>query len=242
MSCHRAERLQRRKGAVQRSCPARRYGQAVGLALAQLEAEKKAFLALFARARAGVTAEQVALDDARTAASRRARLYRPGTTHAERYGVRQVWAAKLAELAELAGPYLGAGLGAGPDARAHFENDLLALRAHMNDRCGECFLPRPLGGYPPGFRIAHAQKSLALLLKHYWCLGRVATPPCCPVDRRVLQAAGVSAAQSKWTHVDSLDDYRLQIALLEAATTRDPRGPLGVAEWELTTFNQPPGR
>lgn len=110
----------------------------------------------------------------------------------------------------------------------------------MNDRCGGLFQSFRVGGYPPGFRVAHAQKSLALLLKHYWCLGQAATPPCCPLDRRVLQAAGSSAAEAKWTHIDALDDYRRKIALLEAAADRDTRGPLGLAEWELITFNRRP--
>jgi hypothetical protein len=210
----------------------------VGLTGAELDDEKKAFLDFFGW-RSGVPAQQVALDDARTAASRRARLYRPGTTRAERLEVRQVWADKLKELAA---PYLGSGLGDGRVARAQFENDLMALREHMNDRCGRFFGSFSFGGYPPGFRVAHAQKSLALLLKHYWCLGRADTPPCCPLDRRVLRAAGSSPAAARWTDIDALDDYRRKVALLEAAAHLDPRGPLGLAEWELITFNQPSDR
>lgn len=106
-------------------CCLGRYGHTVGLTLAQLEAQKRGFLAVFGWRRAGVPAQQVALDDARTAASRRARLYRPGTTRAERYEVRQVWAEKLRELAA---PYLDAGRGDGRVARSHFEDDLMALR------------------------------------------------------------------------------------------------------------------
>jgi hypothetical protein len=89
-------------------------------------------------------------------------------------------------------------------------------------------------GYGAGFRIAHAQKSLSLVLKHYWCNNVIAEPPCCPVDRRILTIAG--DRQPKWTDLDHMNDYRTKLGILRCAAQRDPVGP-SLAEWELVNFN-----
>jgi hypothetical protein len=55
------------------------------------------------------------------------------------------------------------------------------------------------------FRVSHAQKSLALLLKYYWCAGEAIAPPLfCPLDRRVLWKAGVL---ENWTQLDDMKEY-----------------------------------
>ncbi len=37
-----------------------------------------------------------------------------------------------------------------------------------------------------GYKYGIAQKLLNLALKYYWCLGEIAEPPHCPVDRIVI--------------------------------------------------------
>lgn len=199
---------------------------------AQLLAEQSAFLAKF-----GLTPRQrgwqaEAYRDAITSATRRARLYRKGLTQAQRNAVRQGWRAQLAQM-------VGAYVVNGPTfaTQAQFLTDIATLRQFMNANYGSNFDNVTVGGYPPGFRIAHAQKSLSLVLKHYWCHGVVVAPPCCPVDRRILVVAGAAARDARWTDIDSLPAYLGKLALLSAAAATSPFAPISLAEWELEAFN-----
>jgi hypothetical protein len=105
----------------------------------------------------------------------------------------------------------------------------------MNDQYARFFRSTTEQGYGPGFRIAHAQKSLSLLLKHLWCNGVLGEPPCCPVDRRVLQIAN-ARNRAAWTKLDDLDDYRAALAVLRDACEASPLAPISLAEWELKVF------
>jgi hypothetical protein len=82
------------------------------------------------------------------------------------------------------------------------------------------------------FRVSHAQKSLALLLKYYWCAGEtIAPPPFCPLDRRVLRNAGVF---ENWTLLDDMKEYACWLRKLSAVAAA--AGYPSLAEWELATY------
>lgn len=146
--------------------------------------------------------------------------------------MRSGWGSKLRELADR---YLGDVPGA--TTRAHFENDLVLLKSFMNAVYADRFWAVEVNGYGPGFRIAHAQKSLSLLLKHYWCNGIMSEPPCCPVDRRILRLANAGAVDAVWTKLNDLDHYRAKLAMLSSASEASSLAPISLAEWELEAFN-----
>ena len=117
-----------------------------------------------------------------------------------------------------------------------YERDLVKLTAEMNRIYGDHFRQarHPKFGYEPGFRISHAQMSLGLVLKHYWCLGLVAMPPQCPVSRTALVAARAGEPNSKWTDVNAIEAHRLKIKFIVQAAEAEG---LEMAEWELKTIN-----
>jgi len=83
-------------------------------------------------------------------------------------------------------------------------------------------------------RIGTCQKALNLYLKFLWCLdANWPAPLHCPVDRIVLQAAGLSDA---WTKLDSIETYAEWITKIRA--TALAYGASSVAEWELQLWNQ----
>lgn len=93
-----------------------------------------------------------------------------------------------------------------------------------------------------GYRIAHAQKSLSLVLKHMWCHGFLtAPPPVCVIDSVILGAAAVRGAATHripWTRVASLNAYREHLGICKRAA-----GGHQIAIWELFVFHggEPPG-
>jgi hypothetical protein len=107
----------------------------------------------------------------------------------------------------------------------------------MNRGFGEYFRQarHPKFGYEPGFRISHAQRSLGLVLKHFWCLGLVPMPPECPVDRPVLVASRAGELNSKWTDVNSIVSHEVKMEFIAAAAANEG---LEIAEWELKVVNQ----
>jgi hypothetical protein len=113
-----------------------------------------------------------------------------------------------------------------------FRDDCEDLKGFMNKTCAEYFWPTPDNGYEPGFRLAHAQKSLAVKMKHHWCSGEILEPPSCPIDRIVLSAAGAGPDEA-WTRMNTRSGYERQLGyLLKAAG----RAKLSLARWELFLF------
>jgi len=115
-----------------------------------------------------------------------------------------------------------------------YENDIQELRDLMNGIFSAFFLskPHPKFKTEPGFRISHAQKSLSVFLKHLWCMGKIATPPQCPVDARILTIAGKKYPDTKWGYVNSIEKHREKISFLETAKEESQ----SLAEWELKVF------
>ncbi len=77
-----------------------------------------------------------------------------------------------------------------------------------------------------------AQKAFNLYLKFLWCLDpNKANPPHCPLDRIVLQNAGI---HENWTELDCEDTYQKWIdTLKEKADNYD-----SLQHWELSIWNQ----
>lgn len=110
---------------------------------------------------------------------------------------------------------------------AIFEQDIQDLKAMMNNEYQEYFRSS-------GFKISHAQKSLAVFLKIMWAWGKFKMPPLCPVDRTMLIAAG-ERSPSPWTDVNTIAEYRKQIRILKRGLKNHRCDSL--ACWELCTFN-----
>jgi hypothetical protein len=117
-------------------------------------------------------------------------------------------------------------------SRKGYETDVLKLQKRMNDRFGP-ILQTKTSRCEPGFRVSHAQKSLSLVLKHYWCHSRIEEPPACPVDRLILTVADAPFWSRTWTSVNTIEEYRLQIGILDQAAADAGQS---VAVWELLNF------
>lgn len=213
-------------------CEPHPYTCGVPLSAASLQHEKASFLGKFDLKPTQAGWLDKGLRDAMRASARRGHLYRPGMRQADRNLVRSGWSQELKRLADLY-----AANDSAVATQVQFENDLMALRAFMNTNFGGYFGATAVNGYPPGFRIAHAQKSLSLILKHFWCNGEINEPPCCPVDRRILVIAGATGSAAKWTDLDTLNVYRQKLGRLRTASANFAVQPISLAQWELYTFN-----
>jgi len=198
----------------------------------RLRREKAFFLKKFGLEPKEAGWKQIALRDAVGASSRRAHLYRPNTSQTERTLVREGWFQELTRLSDL---YEASSIAFATQAR--FDTDLLTLRSFMNSRFNEYFGADVVNGYPPGFRIAHAQKSLSVMLKHLWCNDGMEEPPCCPVDRLILMIAGAKATEAKWTDIDNIDSYHEKLDRLHTGSLSYSIQPISLAQWELQAFN-----
>jgi hypothetical protein len=195
--------------------------------LEDLAEQKSRFLRRFGADEGPNVARARALQDAIVSALLKNALYAPAATAADRQAVGAGWKQMLETIA--AG-YVDA------TSPEKYEEDLVRLQSHMNRGFGQYFRQarHPKFGYEPGFRISHAQKSLALVLKHFWCLDFVTIPPECPVDRPVLIAARAGELNSKWTDVNSIAAHRVKMQFLAEASAKEN---LAIAEWELKTIN-----
>ncbi len=164
------------------------------------------------------------------AATQRARLYTPDQNNAD---IRNEWEKYLQKLAKKYSKKQDEGT---------FISDVEELKAHMNKEfpADKKRFMNGQDGYDKEFRVAHAQKSLSVYLKHLWCRGKVDLPPVCPVDGIMLKHVGNNDA---WTKVNSIEEYRSHLALMKTAAENS--GFASVAEWELvvwmTNSNQPVG-
>ena len=81
-------------------------------------------------------------------------------------------------------------------------------------------------------RIGTVQKALNLYLKTVWCMEPSwPTPPHCPVDRIILERAGINGS---WTKLDSMSTYCEWIERLRKHASGN--GFDSVAEWELCAW------
>ncbi|WP_396269502.1 hypothetical protein [Ideonella sp.] len=87
---------------------------------------------------------------------------------------------------------------------------------------------------PDGYKFGVAQKLLNLLLKYLWCLGHVAEPPHCPVDRLIL-AKTSHRNKLNWTEITAASEYKDAInAIRIVAKAAD----LSLPQWELQFYSR----
>lgn len=163
------------------------------------------------------------------AATGRAALYTPNSNHSD---IREEWIAQLRQITEKYNTL---------QTVDTFIADVRYLKEHMNQSFpGRFNNGKP--GYENEFRIAHAQKSISVCLKHLWRRSNyLINPPVCPVDGIMLKHVHNYEA---WTKVNWINDrtrdgitergYRTHLALMEAASNKD--GFDSVAEWELVVW------
>lgn len=121
-----------------------------------------------------------------------------------------------------------------------FIRDVEDIYAKMNiDKYKKLFLNNGRGinkEYPKKFRIAHAQKSLSIFLKHMWCNNEdMPEPPVCPIDGVILKAVGSNV---KWTKLNDIYEYKkLLCKINDAANAKN----MSIAKWELLLWNHQSG-
>lgn len=193
----------------------------------QLRVRQDGFLALFGTRRGADsdTAMEIALRDALSSSLKRNRTYASGASHDERSALHQSW---RSELVRIASSYCS------PRSLAQYEQDVISLVKLIRSSHGGVLCSGPSGS-AWGFRVAHAQKSLSLVLKHLWCHGLIVEPPACPVDFTILKKAGAPASLRNWTSLDSLSDYQARVKVLQIAANAAGRS---LAVWELFAFKQ----
>jgi len=189
----------------------------------ELRRKKNEFLARYNSHRSTVQAES----DAIKSAVQHNSLYAPGVGERDRVRVGIRWKQLLNDLAAQYKSSVSI---------TKYEADIGWLCEQMNTQFGVQFRSdrHPKFDYDPGFRISHAQKSLSVFLKHLWCLESISMPPQCPIDSRILEATGVRYPRNRWTHVNTIEEHRAQIAMLTACAKKNG---LPLSEWELVTFS-----
>lgn len=88
-------------------------------------------------------------------------------------------------------------------------------------------------GYDKMFRLAHAQKSLSVFLKHLWCMGKMKEPPFCPIDGIILH--DVLKKEGIWTKLNDDETYKQYIDYVVNAANNSN---MSVAEWEYNNWNK----
>ena len=84
------------------------------------------------------------------------------------------------------------------------------------------------------YRIGNAQKLLNLYLKYLWCMGKIAEPPHCPIDRRIQEEILPHKERISWTNIESIEDYNSVIAKLKDKATEGQ----SLAQWELENYTR----
>ncbi len=120
-------------------------------------------------------------------------LYGEGANH---QAIKQFWSSKLRNLGE---KYSEPG-----NHLQDFINDIQKLKEDMNTKFPGSF-SNSKSDYDDEFRLAHAQKSLSIYLKHLWARNLLNgnEPPFCPIDKVILKQLGI---QDPWTRINSFDD------------------------------------
>lgn len=159
------------------------------------------------------------------ASVQRGRLFTPGENTQP---IRSFWQEQLEELTR---KYKDA-----QQSETTFINDIESLKSVMNERFPESF-HNGFGNFEDGFRIAHAQKSLSICLKHMWCRGQLNyTPPVCPIDRIILNSLGCNDAWTKVNHIyeGPAPLYINHLNLVKQAMVA--QGFSTLPEWELLVW------
>jgi hypothetical protein len=85
--------------------------------------------------------------------------------------------------------------------------------------------------YSGKYKVGTVQKLLDLLLKYYWCLGLIAKPPHCPIDRIILTEAKIK--DINWTEIQTIDQYKSIINKLRIEAKGNE-----LSDWELEVWKR----
>lgn len=84
-----------------------------------------------------------------------------------------------------------------------------------------------------GLKVWAAQKVLSVIIKLYWCIGKIPQPEVCPIDRIVI-IGGCKIPGVNWTEINDMQTYmRIFEQVVEISDSKD-----GVANWELRLWNK----
>lgn len=89
-----------------------------------------------------------------------------------------------------------------------------------------------LGG--DGYKYGIAQKLLNLSLKYYWCLGLIAEPPHCPVDKIIIDKTEFRG-KVNWTQMLAEKEY---IDIISAIRVLAKKENCSIAQWELNNYER----
>ena len=81
--------------------------------------------------------------------------------------------------------------------------------------------------YAYGLKIWAAQKVLSVIIKMYWCMGKLPRPEVCPIDRLVMRHGKFDV---NWTQIEDIDEYKRIMDKLIADNEN-------IADWELQLWN-----
>jgi hypothetical protein len=153
------------------------------------------------------------------ASVQRASLFKPGTSEFDRRRFRDRVIVFATD--RILGAYASA------VSEATHERNISLLSAYGTDE-GKTILG------PQGYKIGVAQKLLNLQLKYLWCLGLIAEPPHCPIDRVVI-AKSALRDEVAWTQITEIETYRRVIRALKPLA--DQMGQ-SLACWELHSYDR----
>jgi hypothetical protein len=159
--------------------------------------------------------EELALVNAINAAVRHNQIYDSNISALKKLQIKEHWKSKLRTIAKKYKRNV---------TNAEYEADIVNLKSQL------------LKSYKsdiPYFKLSHAQKSIAVFLKHMWCLNAIITPPQCPIDRVILNKLGGEFRTINWTELDDIRSHRNLIIRVRA---RVATSGLSLAEWELINY------
>lgn len=84
-----------------------------------------------------------------------------------------------------------------------------------------------------GYKYGVAQKLLNLFLKYLWCLGNIAEPPHCPVDRIII--GKTRYRDRNWTQIVRRSEYEEIIEDIRHLANREGTS---IAQWELLNYGR----
>ena len=113
----------------------------------------------------------------------------------------------------------------------YYLSQVESLTGLMNSKFRDMLNPQR-SNYEAGFRVAHAQKSISVYLKHLWCMGEIPAPPCCPIDRIISLRANVKLEVS-WTRMNSIDQVKRALDEFRQLAKNDRKL---LCDWELDLF------
>ena len=139
---------------------------------------------------------------------RRIRVYAPNSPAKQRFLMRNYWKEQLLTIGK---SYES------EKSEEDFIKDIESICNAMNHA-----FPNGFDG-GNGFRVAQAQKSLSVFLKHMWCMDKIKMPPVCPIDRQIVGET--------WSN----DDEKMYLDHLNKVKKKNNTDePLAV--WELFEF------